>query len=438
MPERDLQILETSHSFADKFVLFVAKSFGVLRTSAIIFSLVYCLWIGWAFSGKLREALHSTFWSILIYIVATALIFAVGFLWSKVFLSFVFGKPTFGKLGGMPIPTFSAAIRASSQIAVEFREQDQPTAKIYDLIQVRGLHDILKAKFVQLRKLEGDAENKIEAAWQDVWEHQILDMTFGGQTLREATDPNKFGINYAMSALLRSTLVVPSLVTLFWFVTVFLIYMYANQRLELLTGAQIGVALSLVFAGVWYAFVLHNLSAVPLTFVGLPAPTRKEFADDIHKLDGNEIRPKNIRVKRRFYGIVRNHQLRLLVCSLLVDTGILLLLLAAIHGVILLVDPQYARSIGSYHAVMAYGILVAAAGLVSSFYVFSVLLQNLRKVSAALIAAVLSAGLPFLLDYLLGGKFDMAGLRTAIIAGSGGLTAALVTVITSNVKSSME
>lgn len=206
----------------------------------------------------------------------------------------------------------------------------------------------------------------------------------------------------------------------------------------LLTGVQIGVALSLVLAGVWYAFVLHNLSAAQLTFLGLPASTHKEFADDIQKLEGNEIRPKNIRVKKGFYGIVRNYQLRLLLGSLLVDSSILLLLLAAIHGVILLVDPQYARSIGSYHAVIAYGILVAAAGLASSFYVFSVLLQNFRKVSAALIAAVLSAGLPFLLDYLLGGQFDTSGLRAAIFAGSGGLTAALVTVITSNVKSSME
>ena len=116
----------------------------------------------------------------------------------------------------------------------------------------------------------------------------------------------------------------------------------------------------------------------------------------------------------------------------------MLLLLGTGFGVIFIIDAEYARALSRYHAIIAYGVLIIGGGLVSGFYVFSVVLQNFRRIGAALIVALLSAGLPFLIDYLLGGELNIPGAREAIFAGSGGLTVALVTAITSHVKESME
>jgi hypothetical protein len=239
---------------------------------------------------------------------------------------------------------------------------------------------------------------------------------------------------------LRSMYVAPVLGNLFWIVIVILIYLHANHRLELLTGIQFGIALAFVFTAFWYMFVLHNLSVVPLTFKGLKLPklTQKEFAEDIKALEGIEIRPKKVQVKPKFYGILRNYQLRTFFGSVLSDIIILLLLLGTVFAVMHLIDREYARSLSSYHAIIAYGVLIAGSGIVLSFYVFAVVLQNFRKISAALIVALLSAGLPFLIDYLLSGQIDIASARVAIFAGSGGLSGALVTAITSHVKESIE
>jgi len=359
---------------------------------------------------------------------------------NKFWARLVVGRPTFGELGGLPIRTMSAAMRARAQIKVELSERDKPLVRQFNIIQVRILHDLLKAKYEKLNREKGIPQDRIDETWPDIWNHEVLDMTFDGQSFREAGDVNKFGVTYAMSALLRSAYVAPVLGNLFWIVIVILIYLYANQRLELLTGIQVGIALAFIFTAFWYMFVLHNLSIVPLTFKGLKLPelTQKEFADDIKAIEGTEIRPKNVRVKPKFYGIVRNYQLRIFFGSVLSDIILLLLLLGIVFGLMLLIDREYARSLSSYHAVIAYGVLIAGSGIVLSFYVFAVVLQNFRKISAALIAALLSAGLPFLIDYLLSGQIDIAGARVAIFAGSGGLSVALVTAITSHVKESIE
>jgi len=185
-------------------------------------------------------------------------------------------------------------------------------------------------------------------------------------------------------------------------------------------------------------FVLHNFSSHTLTFKlsELPELTRKEFAHDIETLEGSNIRIKSIQVKKKFYQIVRNYQVIPLLEGVL--PAIAILLHGATFGLLYLIDAEYARSVSSYHAVITYGILIAGSSLILGFYLFSVVLENFRRISAALVAAVLSAGLPFLIDFVLGGQIDISGDQQAIFAGSGGLTVALVTTITSNIKESME
>lgn len=440
MPKTVSPLIEPHHTLADRALLAVAKFFYLAIIFSVAISLGYALWIGWAFSMQLRALLDNIGWSIVIYLTVTALILMLGYFLSKLTPRLVLGAATFGKLGGMPRRTLSAAIRASAQISVEMLDHDRPLAVRFNTIQVRVLHDTLQANFEAISRRLGKDTAAIAAEWQQVWDQQVLNMIFAGQSLREAMDVNQFGVNYAISALMRSTFAFPFVVNIFWIVMVFLIYRYANGQLALLTCVQAGMAMVFIMASFWYLFVLHNLSAFPLTFAGLPMPqtTRAEFAQDISELEGTELHPKHIQVKAQFYQIIRNYQTRLLCGSMLSDTSILLLLIGLIYGTITLIDAEHARAVSHYHAVLAYGVVIAATGIVASFYVFSVILQHFRKIGAALIVALLSAGLPFLIDYLLGGELNISGAREAIFAGSGGLTVALVTAITSNVKESME
>lgn len=117
--------------------------------------------------------------------------------------------------------------------------------------------------------------------------------------------------------------------------------------------------------------------------------------------------------------------------------ALLLFLLGASYGIIYLVNADYALTVASYHTTMAYGVLFVGFGFSLSFYLFSIIIENARQIVAALALAVLSAGLPFIIDYLLGGELNISGVREAIFAGSGGLTVALITAVTSHVKKTL-
>ena len=431
------KLIKAPLPFSDRFVLFIAKLFGVIALLAIVVSIIYSFWIGWAFTTKLRELLDSTFWSILVYLIATVFMFVWGASVSKFAPRMTLGKPAFGELGGLPFQTFKAAIRARAQIKVDLHERDQRLARRFNIVQTRILHDMLKTRFEQINQ---DTETSSPEQWANIWNHEVLDMTFDGQSFRDAADINKLGLNYAINTLMRSTFLIPLISVLFWVAMLLILFLYVNQSLSQLVSIQICLMLVFVFAAFWNMLVLHNLSTFPLTFKGLEIPeaTRDEFANEIEALEGAEIRPKNIKIKKGFYRVVRNYQLRLLSGAVISDISALLLLLGGSFGVMFIIDAEYTKTLIHYHEVLAYGIVIAAIGLVAGFYIFSIALQNLKNIVASVFVALLAAGLPFLIKYLLAGEVNITGLREAIFTGSGGLIVALVTSITSHVKESME
>jgi hypothetical protein len=403
-------------------------------------AIIYTLWIGWAFTLKLRELLDHWAWSLLVYFLAVAALAGLGLVIRKIWPRLILGGPAFGKLGGMGMRFLATAIRARAQFNVTLFHKDKDLIELFNTIQNRMLHDALKSNYLKLLKKEGRFDEKSDEEWPQIWENEILDMTFDGQSIREACDPKRLGLGYANAAVARATGVVPIFGMLFWVPILFMIYLYANHQMALLSTIQIALALGFLLAAFWYIFVLHNLSVMPLTFegTGLPEPAATEFRNDIETLEGTEVRPKKVEVKPKFYTIMRDYQFRLLLSNFSGDIIALLLVLGASLGVIFLIDKDFAATVIEWYTVMAYGVLLAPIGLAISFYTFTVLLQNFRKFIAAIIAAVLTAGLPFLFDYLLGGKVDMVGVREAIFAGSGALSVGLVTAITSRVKESLE
>src|SRR5262245_25262289 len=127
MPQK--RIVKTPLFFADKFVFVVAKFVGPAQLCALLVASIYSLWIGWAFSAKLRALLDSTFWSILIYVAATGFIFALGLLAQRFVYALSARRAAFGELGGLPCRTMLAAVKASKQIEVDLSEHDQPLVR---------------------------------------------------------------------------------------------------------------------------------------------------------------------------------------------------------------------------------------------------------------------------------------------------------------------
>lgn len=151
MPKNDSLLIAPHYSFSDRFVLAVAKFLNWIALLSLVISVSYVLWIGWAFSMQLRVLLDNSGWSILIYIGVMTFVLVLGYINSKLAPRLILGADTFGKLGGLLRHTFAAALRASSQITVELFDHDRPLAVQFNTIQLRILHDTLKAKFVELR-----------------------------------------------------------------------------------------------------------------------------------------------------------------------------------------------------------------------------------------------------------------------------------------------
>lgn len=424
---------------ADQFVFVITSFVKITLVSVIIISIAYILWVSWAFTDKLREYVDNVALSVLIYLIVVASLIAFGRLVVKYWSTFILGGPAFGKLGGLPLHTMTTTMRARAQIAIELKEEkDQPKVRMFNIINTRILHDTLEEKYKQLNQSGIDEGESSRRNWAEIWDREVLETKFGEHNLREAADVNKLGFSYTITALVRSTYVTPALSNIFWVVIVLLIYLYANNRLELLTAVQVSLTLAFVFTAFWYIFVLRTLSVSPISFSGLSIPkrTRKEFSADIETLEGTQIRTIT-KAKPKFYEILRDYQFRVLVANLTIDMVALLLLLGAVFGVIILIDGDYVNSVRRYHALIAYGILLGGIGFAGSFYIFAVVLQNFRAIIAALITAVLSVGLSSLIVYLLSGQLDISGLRNAVFAGSGALTVALVTAVTSHVKKSL-
>jgi hypothetical protein len=403
-------------------------------------SLVFFFWAGWAFTLKLRELIAHWAWSLLVYFFAIATLLAIASVTQKIVRRLTLGGPVFGKLGGPEKRVMATSIKARAQIKVTLFDKDKDLVKRYNIIQLRALHDICQSKYLEFLASEGRLDETNAAKWPQIWENEILDMTFDGHSIREASDPSRLGLTYAMTAVTRARMVVSPLTTLFWIVITFMIYRYANHQMALLSTIQITLALAFLLAAFWYIFVLHQLSVIPLSFktLGLEEPVATEFRNDIQTIEGKEVRPKKVEVKPKFHSIIRNFQLRLMLIGISSDIIGLLFILGASLGVTFLIDKYFVATVTEWYTIMVHGLLLTSIGLVASFYTFTVLLQNFRKVIATIIAAVLTAGLPFLFDYLMGGKVDMVGVREAIFAASGALSVGLFTAITSRVKESLE
>ncbi len=311
---------------------------------------------------------------------------------------------------------------------------------MFNTINLAVIHDLLKDRFEDIKRAEGLSEDEISKSWDHVWNDEVLELTVDGQTFRDAADIERFGLNYAMSSLMRSTIIIPVISNLFWITSILLLYLYLIESISLLTSIQICLSLTFVFAAFWHMVVLHNLSAFPMDFdsVEMLESTRNRFAGDIQKLTGKEIRPKKISVKPRFYEIFRNYQLTTLIFGAIGD--VLGIFIVVFFGYLLIyaLDADHAKALSHYYVTVASGVTAAAAFLTLGFYFFSVALQNLRKIAAAVIVSLLTALLPFLIDYIFAGELDISGAREAIIAGTSGLTVALITTVTSHIKETME
>lgn len=419
--------VQKPHTLVDKFVLFTLEIVARIWFALLVFvnfvTLVYALWAVWVFSAKLRELVDNSLLSIAVYVASFASIAALGVVIQKYWFPLIYGKPAFGELGGIPVRMLLTSMKIRAQIDVELSDYDQVIARKFNTVQVRLLHDTLKENYEKIKQKQGIKDEGSDKEWAEIWDSQILNMTFNGQSFREAADVNRFGYNYAMSAVLRSSHLVPLLSSMFWIVVVVLLYLNANHRLELLTVIQVGLTLAFLLTAFWQLFVMHHLSIVPLSLKGIPLPnsTKNELSEEIKSIEGTEIRPNKIHIKPRFYEILRNYQFSVLLCNFVPPVIIWPLLIGAMYAIIHLIDGDFAESVRSYHIELAGGILIAGIGLPLSFYIFAVVIQNFRTIAAALIAAVLSASLPFLIDYVLGGGGNISGVREALFAGGGGL-----------------
>ena len=417
-----------------------ANSFQYLLMPFFAVSVIYTLWLSWAFSSQLRLLMDHWAWSTVIYLVTVFVIFLLGGLLQRFWPRLILGGPVYGDLGGMPRRSFDAAIKARPYIKVELFERDQEPVTRFNTIQQRLMHDMLRANYMRLSGVTGTPEEEIEAEWQKVWERDILDRPVDGHTLREAADVNRFGLSYTMMVLARSHTFMPLLTSLFWAVIVMLVYYHANGSLDLLTTVQIGLLLSLLLAAAWHRIALHSLSEVPLSFqmgLALPEPGASEFAEDIERLEGYRVRPRKIDLQPPFYSIFRDYQSRLLLGGPMAAVLVMLIVLGLTQGMISLIDSSFALQAWAWHRTVLIGILTAAVTLTATFYLFSLLMQYFRALLATLVASSLTVALPFILDFLVSDGADVLQLREILIAVGSAASVALVTFMTSRVKSSL-
>jgi hypothetical protein len=434
--------------FMQRILTIIDSMVWVLLANPISAALVDIIWgvlIAIFISSKLRSYSDSMIFGIVIIGILFAFFIVWGWMLSLILQKvsrLAFGKPIFGKLGGVPEKQFFTLMKCAQALKLDFKDEDWVRVKEFNNLDNEIIEEILKFKYREnvYNSSASKEPSDFESEWSKIWNDKILKIGTEGFTFKDILSEGNLAFRIMPLKLDATTQIMVPFIKVFQLIMIYFILGFLNGSGELLTIIQIGVFLSFIISIIWFIHHSYRLAEIPFLdpTMGLPENIRLKFSDRSKAFIGLTVRPIRITVKKRYHSLIRDYLGTFIVTGTFLNTVLLLVLTGITLFIGIIWFPTNKDSILLWYKNLIIGILLLPVGFIIGYYLTFLILQNVRKFLAPIVAGLLGAGLPFVLDYLLTGRIELNDAKTAIFAFSAGLSTLLSTAIISQMSKVIE
>ena len=399
-------------------------------------------------SGGLRFHSDNTFYSVAIIIILFVFLCIIGFLMQKNLhriMRLIFGPPIFGKLGGIPRKMFFTAMRCSNAIEYEFVDKDSKNMKEFNKLDIDITEETLKKQHREnVFKASGPTDSSdFENKWSKVWKEQILEIkTVEGISFRDSLSEEKFSSRVVIFRLIQSVQILPPLIWVCQLIMLWLISQGLSQSIAVVTIIQVGVFLCFMISIIWLIFTTFHMDKITLMVEpSLPKEIKELYSDRLKKIIGKRVKPKKIIIKKPYYSLMRNFHARLFFFSgSFIDSLILLMLV----GISLFIGALWSHTninmgeIIYWYKYFALSVILLPFAIITGFYLTSIIIQRFKLILAPIILGLLTAALPFAINYLLIGDFEFVELKNSVLTFIAGMGVFLTAIVVSQLSKVFE
>jgi hypothetical protein len=337
----------------------------------------------------------------------------------------VLGDSVFGRIGGMRRKIFFTSLRLAHAIKYEFNEFDSERLQQHAALDRDLTEALLKWNYRKNihEKLSAPPAD-LETTWTKLWNETILNVGTEGRTLRDALTSDEVAFSVIPIQLTVSSTFVSPFIKIFQFILFYILARYLSGTGALIMLIQACIGLSFILSILWFIYHAYKLSEIAYLGVleKLPEELQKQFDDRLKQFQDMKVRPVKITLNKRYLSIVRNYLVTSLGRDLLLNTIFALVLVAVSLVIGRLAFPDHYADLVIWYRRFAIGACLISLVFLISYYVSFWILQNVRSVIAPILTSLVGALSPFLISFVLTGKFQLSQFTSqlsAALAGAG-------------------
>jgi transposase-like protein len=408
--------------------------------SAFLLTILFELAMITVLSQAARGSLHSSIYGILLIGGLVIGWEIAGTLYKKSLVSgraaqLLFGKPTFGRLGGLPQSSFRLAMQMCEQFSIEFAPEDREAISRVQQVSRDADEYLLRTEYIKLRKSDGFPVDQAIQEWREKQWERILSRTYQGVSMRDSYSNSLVWqvFMYRLPGIGRRVgpLIAAGFLVSIWFFTRGGIrsvsYLPALDTVVLTGFLVTGV----IFANVTYGFAFiqwEGPSDAKLLAVA-DAELKSRIAEVNASYAGKVFWPVKVSFGKRYTRLVSNYFIRAIATPLafFAAASLSALLLCAAFGIL----GSHGPGSQWYYYVAAAVVAIPALMLLTIYLAFTIL-QAAGSLVSMTIATLILAATPLIVASAISGQPPgKAAVVSSIIAGAAG---ALATTFADRVK----
>jgi hypothetical protein len=377
-------------------------------------------------SAKARHDSGGLWFDVVVFLLLAAVWLGIGTQIKRtlpVLTLFIDGRPTFGELGGGPTRLLRAAIRASTELRFELAPNDVEVMDRLAALDLKITADFFRERFVELaqKQTEPPDEGEIDSEWKTLWEGDLLGYRSGKSTLREAFGAPSYALQIVPHRLPAVRNLVLPLFYIYQVVLMWLVYRLLSGSGSLLTILQVGLAFSVLLS----MLILVNHST-GLERVEILDTFPEKYREEASGLVGVQVEPVKVSVTAGYFSLVRGYFARAIAVLMGYNALIGLLLLGISLAAGLVAASGRHGELLTWYGELAAAFVLIPVGMLAGFYIAWQLVQSARRLVAVAIGALVTALVPFALNYIASGNAPRG--TSAILAGA--ITVAVASLAT--------
>ncbi|MEZ4883304.1 MAG: hypothetical protein R3E32_01115 [Chitinophagales bacterium] len=410
--------------------------------SMIIGDAVWVLVSIFALTAHFRYFTQNAMSNILLFVILAGFTYIYGNLVTSHIIprtyQWFFGRAVFGLLGGLDKATFFTLLNTSKLTKFSMKAEDQAIAEEFCEVDNDLTKALFRDRYYEIYKNANVSPEELEESWERVWENQVLPVSSGKVSFEEARKTDNIALRVLPLKFQNMSLLISPFIKFFQLISVCLIATFLANAHSLLFAIQVIVALNILLSLVWYMLHSYQISEVPLLTANLQYFSQSiidRFGERLNKFAGKVLIPKNITIDRAYFSEIRNYQARHILLYTILNTFFLLCML----GITFFMDIVLGTNIALvWYKQFAIGLLLLPFVFLLGFYFISIIIQNVRRVTASVLVGLTTAVLPFVIYYLVTGNFEVEKVQNGIWASVAGIVGVLSTTIAGQFKEILE